>query len=262
MPDRFLSHSFVRASALVAGLALTAGCASDASKSAASTSTTIAASSTTAAITVPPTTASAATVPAATAPAPTTTVAPDPLVLRDDGLGPFDYGAPPTAVIDAITAKLGVAPDVDSVTLYEDTSLLGEGLYLSLDAFGMALPYPVGRTMCWDEFCADFGGASEAELAFIGWSFTGPAGLFASSSNLTIGAKWSDFPSMEVFPGCYNYGAGTHHGIRLIVDSPGWTEWLVSDGVGGFVPNLPDPATTRVTIMIAGEQPFPHGVDC
>lgn len=250
---------------LVGVLALLAACSSGASTSGGSTSTSAATDSTVAGdatTTVASTTATTAAPTTLPAPTTTTTVALAPLELREDGLGPFDFGATPASVIDALTARLG-APASNNVLLYEDTSMLGDGYYRSLAGpHYYALHYPVGRTACWpSDFCVEFGGASEAALTFIGWSYTGPAGMMASSSNLTIGARWSDFPSMDVFPTCYTDGAGTHHGIYLIVVSPGW-EWLVSDGAGGYVPNLPDPATTRVTYMEAGEQPFQPEGDC
>ena len=245
------------------GIALAiAGCSSGASTGVGSTSTdatadsTTAGDATTAVATTPPTAAPT------TVPAPTTTVALAPLELRSDGLGPFDFSSAPGLVIDALIARLG-PPARNDVLLYEDASELGSGYYRSLDGPNyFALSYPVGQTACWpSDFCVEFGGASEATLTFIGWSYSGPAGMMASSSNLTIGARWSDFPSMSVFATCYTNGGGTHHGINLLVESAGWT-WLVSDGAGGFVESLPDPATTRVTFMNAGEQPFQPEGDC
>jgi len=183
------------------------------------------------------------------------------LVLRSDGLGPFDFGSAPTAVIDAITAQLGAAARND-VLLYEDVSELGSGYYLSFDGpYYFALSYPAGQTVCWTgDFCAEFGGTTDA-LTFIGWSYSGPVAMLASAPNLTIGARWSDFPSMDAFPSCYTTGAGSHQGIVLVLDAGTW-DWLVSDGVGGYVPNLPDPSSTRVTFMEAGERPFQPGLDC
>lgn len=209
--------------------------------------TTTSSATTTTAVTIPPTT--------------TTVVAAEPLVLRNDGLGPFDFGSSPTAVIDAITAMIG-SPSSNDVLLYEDP--IGGGLYESRTApYYFALPFPIGQTACWSgSFCAEFGGASAATLGFIGWTYTGPAERFATRPNLTIGSKWSNFPSMSVFATCYTTGGGTHSGISLILSSPPGWEWLVSDGVGGFVENLPDPTTVRVTQMQAGSVPFQVGADC
>ena len=261
MIHRPLLRGRVVALALCAALVIV-GCSSGASTGTGSTTTdaaadsTIAPGATTTVATTPPTAAPS------TVPAPTTTVALAPLELRSDGLGPFDFGSTPGSVIDALIARLG-PPARNDVLRYDDVSELGSGYYRSLDGpYYFALSYPVGQTACWpSDFCVEFGGVGEATLTFIGWSYSGPAGMMASSSNLTIGARWSDFPSMSVFATCYTDGAGTHHGINLIVESPGWT-WLVSDGSGGFVESLPDPATTRVTYMNAGEQPFQPEGDC
>lgn len=270
MSNRFTIRNLTSAWALVAAIGLGAGCSSDASTSAATgsgSSTSVAAdgSSTTAvgASTLPTTTSPGATTPSTLAGA-TTTVAPEPLELRFDGLGPFDFGSAPGAVIDAITAQLG-APASNDLLLYEDlTDFATLGVYTSFDGpYFYSLRYPVGRTTCWTgDFCAEFGGASEATLAFIGWWYTGPPHMMASRSNLTIGAQWGDFPSMIVFATCYTTGGGTHHDIELQLQTAAPWDWLVSDGVGGFVENLPDPEFTRVSYMSAGEQPFHPFADC
>ena len=201
---------------------------------------------------------------ASTLPGATTTVAPEPLELRSDGLGPFRFDDFPGAIIAAVTAQLG-APARNDLLLYEDLiDFATLGVYTSFDGpYFYSLPYPVGRTTCWTgEFCIEFGGASEATLAFIGWWYTGPSHMMASSSNLTISAQWGDFPSMIVFATCYATGGGTHHDIQLQLETAAPWDWLVSDGVGGFVENLPDPEFTRVSYMSAGRQPFQPFADC
>lgn len=236
-------------------LAAFAGCSSDATTTAGSGSTT-------------PTDESSSTAPFTTAPTGSgtttpTTVAPEPLILREDGLGPFDFGSAPTAVIDAITAQLGV-PARNDLLLYENASHVSEGYYESLVApYYYALAFPVGRTTCWTgDFCAEFGGTSDATLTFIGWQFSGPAHMLASASNLTIGAEWEDFPSMMVGATCYTTGGGSHHGIIMVLEVTGGWDWLVPDGVGGWVENLPNPADTRVTFLNAGLRPYQAGLDC
>lgn len=271
MINQSINRSLITAFALVATLGLVAGCSSDASTTAGSgdSSTTVATdgSSTTTpaagATTLPATTLPGATTPA-TSPATTTTTDPaDALVLRVDGLGPFDYGSAPSAVIDALTAYLG-APARNNLLLYEDLTYIGDGYYTSFDApYYYSLGFPVGRTTCWTgDFCAEFGGASEADLHFIGWSYSGPPHMLASSSNLTISAQWADFPSMIVHATCYVDGGGTHHGINMVLTVDGGWDWLVSDGGGGYVENLPNPEFTRVTYLWAGNIPFQTEGDC
>ncbi|MEQ1874070.1 MAG: hypothetical protein ABL953_10105 [Ilumatobacteraceae bacterium] len=266
MLNRSLNRGLLPICALVVALGL-AGCSSGAATSAGSTTSTT--TSTTVATDDSSTTSvTTSTVPATTtagAPTvPSTTVAPEPLVLRADGLGPFGFDDFPAAIIDAITAQLG-APTRNDLLLYEDLSDFASlGVYTSFDGpYYYSLAYPVGRTTCWTgDFCVEFGGPSAANLSFIGWWYTGPPTMMASSSNLTIGARWSSFPSMIVFATCYTTGGGTHHDIELDLQGPAGWEWLVSDGVGGFVENLPDPALTRVSYMSAGQQPFQAFADC
>ena len=249
---------------LVGMLALVVGCSSSATTTGGSTgSSTGSSTAGSVADSASTTAASATTVPASTAPAPTTTVAPDPLILRSDGLGPFDFGRTPTDVIDAITTQLG-APARNDVLLYEDASHLSDGYYESLvGPYYYDLAFPVGQTVCWTgDFCAEFGGASEPDLHFIGWWYTGPAHMLASASNLTISAQWDDFPSMIVGATCYTTGGGSHHGIQFTLNVAGGWDWLVSDGLGGYVESLPDRHAAVVDYMWAGQQPFQFGLDC
>ncbi|MBI4885396.1 MAG: hypothetical protein HY826_15225 [Actinobacteria bacterium] len=262
----------ITALGLTVTVALIASCSSSSGSPVSSSSIPDTAAATTTATTGPAVSTIATTALPTTSPAPTsavvpstlppTTVPPPPLVLREDGLGPFDFGNEPSAVVAAITAQLG-SPATDNALNYADASHVGSGYYQSLDGpYYYALPFPVGRTTCWTgEFCAEFGGASTATLTFIGWSYTGPVGALRSASNLTIAAKWSDFPSMIVYPTCYTEGGGTHHGIVLILHSAGF-EWLTVDGAGNIVQHLPDPAATRVTRMSAGQEPFQPEADC
>lgn len=241
-----------------------AGCSSGSSTSGGST--TVAPTDTT--IVGDAATTVAATTPLTVAPttvlAPTTTVAPEPLVLRSDGLGPFDFGpSTATEVIDAITAQLGPPARNDAVR-YENESHLSEGYYESLDPPNyFDFNFPFGQTVCWTgDFCAEFGGYSAPNVAFVGWQYSGPPHMLASASNLTIGAEWGDFPSMIVGATCYTTGGGTHHGILMTLEVDGGWNWLVSDGAGGYVENLPDPHATRVTFLSAGVYPFQASPDC
>lgn len=266
MLRRSNGRSVVTACACIATLLV--GCSSDASTSVGTgtdSSTTLASdgSSTTSAgeTTVPATTSPTATT-AATVPAGPTTTAPEELVLRYDGLGPFDFGSASGAVIDAITAQLG-APARNNVVLYVDTAPLGDGIYEgpapNFDYWGS----PVGLTTCWTgDFCVYFGGETEGSQRFEGWTYSGPPHMLASSSNLTISAQWADFPSMIVHARCYRDGGGTHHDILLNLEVDGGWDWLVPDAGGVYVENLPDPEYTRVTYMWAGAFPNNGEGDC
>lgn len=242
---------------LLAGILL-AACSSDATTS--GSTTTLPADATTTVSATDTTGATDSSTTTSTLPATTTTV-PEVLELRADGLGSYDFGRTVAAVVDAVTAQLG-APSTNEIVYYPDASHLAEGYYLSAD--GYAIEFPVGQTVCWTgDFCVEFGGASEADLHFMGWSFSGPPLLLTTSANLTIGSRQSDFPSMTVYPTCYTTGGGTHTGMTLVVETSisGW-QWLVDDGTGNYVPNLPAPDTVRVTFMEAGARPYIPGIDC
>ncbi len=245
---------------LLGVLALVAACSSSAKTSTTGSSTTVVSDSSSTTVS---TTASATTAPAPTVPAPTTTVALEPLLLRKDGLGPFDFGpSTATEVIEAITARFGSAASNNAVE-YADDSHLGDGYFESLDPPNLDFNFPFGQTVCWTgDFCAEFGGYSAENVALVGWQYSGPPHMFASSSNLTISATWEDFPSMIVGATCYTTGGGTHHGIQMVLEVDGGWDWLVSDGAGGYVESLPDPAITRVTFLSAGVYPFQAGDDC
>lgn len=205
---------------------------------------------------------SSATSAAPTTIAATTTTVPEVLELRADGLGSYDFGRTVASVVDAVTAQLG-APSTNEIVNYTDTTDLASGGYY-MDADGYAIAFPVGQTVCWTgDFCVEFGGASEADLHFMGWWYSGPPLLFTSSANLTIGSRQSDFPSMTVYPTCYTTGGGSHTGMTLVVETniSGW-QWLVDDGTGNYVSNLPAPDTVRVTFMEAGARPYLPGLDC
>ena len=181
------------------------------------------------------------------------------MALRSGGIGPFDFGtASSSAVIDAIVVGLG-APISNDLTLYPDADPVN-GVYYTADGSAY-LDNPVGRTTCWGHnFCVDFSGAADASLHMIGWWYSGPRRLIFSTASLTIGDTWSDFPHMDVYPGCYE-GQGSHQGIfvRLQTDDP-W-QWTVDDA--GIVPHLPDPTIAKVIWMSAGEGPVgTEGADC
>lgn len=241
-----------------------AGCSSGSSTSGGSATgapsdTTIAGdATTTVAATTPP------TVSPTTVLAPTTTVALEPLVLRSDGLGPFDFGPSTlTEVVAALTARFGPPARNDAVH-YSDDSHLGDGYFESpVPPNFFDFNFEFGQTVCWTgDFCAQFGGYSADGVNLVGWQYTGPPHMLASASNLTIGAEWGDFPSMIVGATCYTTGGGTHHGIKLTLEVAGGWDWLVSDGAGGYVENLPDPHAAKVTLLSAGVYPFQAGLDC
>ncbi|MFQ5948231.1 MAG: hypothetical protein ACE5KX_05175 [Acidimicrobiia bacterium] len=87
---------------------------------AAETSTTAALAATTTSTfvtttTTPPTTTSSTSSTSTTSTTTTTTTAPSPtLLLEPDGLGVVDFGADPATTIAAVTAALGIDPDVDT----------------------------------------------------------------------------------------------------------------------------------------------------
>ncbi|MEQ1873531.1 MAG: hypothetical protein ABL953_07375 [Ilumatobacteraceae bacterium] len=224
-----------------------------------------------------PSTTSPETAPVVTASTVTPTTEPEPtsppttepttgeLYLRGDGLGNFDFGVPPSELIAAITELLG-RPFHDEVTLYTEEDPADPGWYrvpLGLDSFR----YPVGRTTCWvGTFCVYFAGA-EPQTKFVGWEYWGPTGAFRTVDGLTLGSRWSDFPSMDARPLCYIKGFGSYNDISLELEA--WElrsgthfAWITTTADGGFETHSPDPAKTSVYLMYAGQRPVVLWDDC
>lgn len=140
--------------------------------------------------------------------APTTTAAPVVLTLRNDGIGPFSYGAVPDEVIAGLTAQFG-APISDVTDSYPNDN--GAGFFHNAD-FSFAYKFPTSRTVCWSNgFCAAFGGTDPAAYTFTGWRYEAdPASTLSTDLGLTIGSRHSDHPEIVQVPyPCYNDEPGS-----------------------------------------------------
>jgi hypothetical protein len=121
-----------------------------------------------------------------------------------------------------------------------------------------------GRTVCFsNSLCLFFGGPDDANLAFVGWSYTDdPAALMHTISGVTIGSRWADFASMEVYEGgCYTVGSGVADGVRLWVQSTG-DPFSGVDAAGNWMNYLPAPADVTVTALESGDMPLFLAGDC
>ena len=186
----------------------------------------------------------------------------DPLLLRSDGFGRFPFGAPLTAVLVGSPSELG-APTSDTTNEYSNPG--GDGQYLSADestGFGFA----IGRQYCWTELCLNFGGPDEANLQLVGWQYasigTVPLVGLKNMDGVSIGSRWSDFPSaISADPGgCYTVGGGvTADGIFLVLE--GGTFGKFNDD-GSYEALIPDPSEVTVIQMNAGEQVVYLFEDC
>lgn len=178
------------------------------------------------------------------------------LELRAGGLGDSDFGASPDGVIAAIGAAFG-APTADDAAEFPTEV----GASFENEATLQSFTSPVGRTVCWSGFCAQFGGADPSVLTFVGWELFGdpatPAVPLATGDGLTLGSRWSDFlETMSVQPGgCPTTGSGTvASGIDLALQGgDGITARFsgVSE-TGEYVELLPDPSQVTVVGMRAG----------
>lgn len=180
--------------------------------------------------------------------------------LRGDGLGPFDLGVAPGGLIDALTAQFGPA---QADLPQEYTQYDGVGGFESADGES-GFTHPFGRTVCWEfGFCAEFGGAAATSLVFVGWTYnTDPEARLASTSGVTIGSRWSDFPAMNVNAGgCYTVGGGDIDGIDLTLQSDG-VAFGSYDDLGNYVESIPPPEQVTVTFMQTGEVPIYLLSDC
>ena len=203
-------------------------------------------------ITLPPTTPAPTTV--APTLAPTTTAAPLPF-LRSDGAGPFDFGDTEAEVFTGMPLA----------------SVVSDDLFTDPDP-ALSFAYPHGRTVCWDDgsgalLCVLFGGADALHLTFVGWNYGSPAGLglLYSASGATANILVSAVPSMPPIEGaCYTWTNVGLDGIDLELNT-NTDEWFgVNDsGTGVWIPTVPVPANSTVTLMSAGEQMYPlEGADC
>jgi len=246
--------------AVVCLLALLAACSSSGSGGDATTTTT-----TVAAEILPPTIPPpASTEPLiATTAAPTTVPAPQPLTLRGNGLGEFDFGRPALDVVRGVL--LPVVLDRSPVFALDP----GSGLYISADGLEY-FSVQFAREVCWDDgalatLCAIFGGVDPAGLLFLGWNYSAPpgsVGALFSASGVTINVLASAVPAIPVPPGaCYSFTTVTVDDISINLQTSG-EEFGTYAADGTYTPLVPIPASARVTYMNAGEQIFGEGVDC
>ncbi|MCE9623379.1 MAG: hypothetical protein K8R99_13645 [Actinomycetia bacterium] len=250
-----MSHTlFTRTATTIVGLALLAAACSSSKTSSATgvpTSESVASSTT---VDTTPTTSAATTTP------PTTVPAPIDFTLHGDGIGPFNLGIPADELIDAMTTQFGPASSDDSAE-YPTVDTFGG--YTSADGeVGFVAPF--GRTVCWSfQFCADFGGADAATQSFVGWTYNEPAGTtLSSTSGVTIGSRWSDFPAMVVDSGgCYTVGSGTIDGITLTLMSD-VVAFGSYDDLGNYVVAVPPADQVAVTSMQIGDSPSFLFGDC
>lgn len=247
---------------------VTGGCSSSASVgTAASASTTPDTTTTTSIVAETTTTTTAApvtTLAATTTEASTTTTAPvaEPLILRGDGIGPFDLGMPYAEVLAGLSARLTLASD----DAYEYPVVDEYGGHRSADeSRGFVAPY--GRVVCWSDgadgqLCAAFGGDDAAALSFVGWSYGGK--VLGTISGLTGGSLWSEFPTL-IGPdqgGCYSESSGMFDGVLFTVVSVG-TPFGTFDESGNYVSGGDqNPADVSVTGLATGAFPFDTDADC
>ncbi len=191
-----------------------------------------------------------------TIPAETTTTVPaaDPLLLRVDGFGAFDFGTPVDAVVAGIPAALGGFSS-DVTQRFVDN---GNGGLSSADDSDTVFVLPFSRQLCYSELCLTFGSTDAASLALVGWTYYplatgGPLVLGLHDVNgVTIGSRASDFPAAIVVNpgGCYTDGTGTTpSGITLALRGG---DFVITDAAGNQTPVVPDPTSVTVTSMEAG----------
>ena len=244
----------IRVATAIAGLAmLAAACSSTSTSGSSSTSSSSSAATTSTVDSTPDTVADTTS---------TTTTVPAPIVLtlRGDGIGPFDLGVASSEVIDAMIAQFGPATFDERQEYPVDD---GSGSYQSPDG-EFAFAYPFGRSLCWaSQFCAEFGGTDTTTEVFTGWSYSDESGLtLASTSGVTIGSRWSDFPAMNVNPGgCYIVGYGDIDGIALTLQSDDVAFGSFDDD-GDYVETVPPPEQVAVTFMQTGDIPIHLLGDC
>jgi len=190
----------------------------------------------------------------------TTVAAATALVLRDSGIGSFTLGAAAASVVDGISVQLG-DPTRDDAADYPVAD--GLGAYTSTDG-EIGFIAPMGRSVCWSiNLCAYFGGASTASMSFTGWTYVNdPTSALSSVSGGTVGARWSELPTMDVDAGgCYSTGSGAIDGVRVALESTG-DPFGAFDDAGNYIATLPARGDVKIISMETGKTPiFLYG-DC
>lgn len=228
-----VSRGVVAAAVAVAWLS--AACTSSTNAVATTTSRTIATATTASPITVPPatvvspasttsadstTTLATASSSSSTSAAATTTNPSTAPQLRLGGIGGAAFGDPVTTVLPMLIGALGATASDDQRSY---PTLQSDGTYLTADGeFGYVAPK--GREVCWHiGWCADFGGSSDAAMAFTGWSYGGDSTkALRSKSGVSIGTRWSEVPRISMGPGlCNGLAPATVDGITLKLESRG-----------------------------------------
>ncbi|MEI8240103.1 MAG: hypothetical protein WCI22_11840 [Actinomycetota bacterium] len=227
-----VSRGVVAAAVAVAWLS--AACTSSTNAVATTTSRTIATATTASPITVPPatvvspasttsadsTTTLATASSSSTSAAATTTNPSTAPQLRLGGIGGAAFGDPVTTVLPMLIGALGATASDDQRSY---PTLQSDGTYLTADGeFGYVAPK--GREVCWHiGWCADFGGSSDAAMAFTGWSYGGDSTkALRSKSGVSIGTRWSEVPRISMGPGlCNGLAPATVDGITLKLESRG-----------------------------------------
>ncbi len=185
------------------------------------------------------TTAATTTTTTTTTPETTTTEPPAPaplgsLVLSDDGLGPWRFGAAPDEVIDGISAVLGT-PSTDTEWV---------------SAADLLCPGTERRRVEWGVFRVDFGDssrfASGSERHFLAWDYglegvvgEEPRGLI-TARGVGIGARVDElvdaYPDVELAPG--------EEGVFS-------ASFVIDENLSGLITGVADDDT--VTVMSGGE---------
>jgi hypothetical protein len=189
-------------------------------------------------------------------------VAPPELTLRADGLGEFDFGDLPDGVLAASNEAFG-NPSSDVTIEYPDFDGSSYTTNGGIDRF----LYPVGRMVCWEDLCLQFGG-THGGASFVGWTYGGEAPGATTSpavtnrDGVTIGSRWSDFLDTLVIPpgGCYSEGYGHTTDDIFVVVIGGSFSTNTDDGT--YIALLPDPHDVTVRAMFTGTFPFSDEGDC
>ena len=210
---------------------------------------------------VPAPTSTSVSSPATVAPPVTLSGTDDPLLLRSDGFGRFAFQTPVNDVLVGVPSALG-APTSDVLTEYPGVL---EALHVNADS-SIGFTEPVGREVCWAEFCLEFGGADAASLTLKGWTYqssaTTPTLALKDVNGITLTSRWSDFlGAMQADPGgCYQVGGGaTNEGVILVLQGGVFGQFTAA---GAYEALLPDPSEVTVMGMSAGDQLSYLDSDC
>lgn len=177
-----------------------------------------------------------------TSPDPQQTTLDGPTLLREDGFGPFAFGAPRDLVVRAFERRFGPQEFGES----DEYPRVGDGGGCMDDIGVDTFPYPYGESVCtFFTLCLQFGGTAPDEMVLVGWwlaSGDGEPLEITTVDGLGIGSTLADHDTIELVQPCRWSTGGRLGGLELAM--------LVSGGSFGTPDEPPAEPPAADTVAV------------